>query len=140
MSSGILAVWDLGLNSSLLSTTTEDKSMAALLPIFTIQLHLDPITSVSFCPTTGGRHLATVSLDRTLQVLDLNDPDLPVLSLRRPATLHNISWLGQWPVLQFAEVAYGTTGFGAFYMNLGYPDVADRSWAVGSHGAFVSLS
>ena len=98
-SSGMVCVWDLASESSLLRT-----SPSSLLPHHSWLAHAGSVTGVSLCPDTSvlARHLVTGGTDRCYRFWDLRDTSAPLQEIKR-GLVTGVSWLPGWAA---ASVCY----------------------------------
>ncbi|XP_076062604.1 uncharacterized protein LOC143037877 isoform X2 [Oratosquilla oratoria] len=118
-SNGEVCVWDVKNLSPLLNYTKDDGTQI-LHPFRSFMAHNGVCTSLSFCPTTGGRHLVTGGYDRTYKFWDLENTDMP-LSITRKGLVLDTLWLPHWAgsFVAFDDV-YGLGNTHSCFKETGY--------------------
>ncbi|CAG0887619.1 unnamed protein product [Cyprideis torosa] len=147
---GMVALWDMTSTSPLLRPRNGEgisswpSASHTRYPFSTFQAHSETVSALSFCPSTLGAHLATVSLDKRIAVWTVASVEggaplvvSPLLTLQhqRATWPRDVTWMGIWPFLEIAEEAIGNVHSGTGTLGVTNYDSDFHSWCNTPAGA-----
>ncbi|KAG1666462.1 General transcription factor 3C polypeptide 2 [Nymphon striatum] len=87
---GLVCVWDLTTKSQLLWLDISSE-FSTLVPYVSFMAHYGPVTTVAFCPNTGGEHFCTGSVDKEMKIWSDTNVMHPISSVKK-TIVTNIHW------------------------------------------------